>query len=271
MTNELLARALQGPPEGFSASCHVDRFAIRTPSLATSSHALTTLYIDLSCTAERRSDQTPVWRGELRAREVATAAVLFAGDRGSLESRMNRMFSDATREIASDLAVRALGLVAAPSARVFHDDAASRLSAGLDDSTLGAAALVDAPSAVPTVLSALRAPDLITRATAWNVLAMATGPGEGWLAESHLALDENPFVRFYQYKALARLGSPAAIAQLQVARSREDEPMLSEFVEDAIASGGIGVTPSRPSPVTTRPVAPPTSASAPTHGSTTRP
>jgi hypothetical protein len=271
MTSELRARALQGSPEGFSVSCSVDRFGVRTPSLVTSSHALTTMYVDLSCAAERRADHAPVWRGELRAREASTAAVLFAGDRGSLDNRVNRMFSDAARELASDLAIRALGLVAAPSARVFHDDAAARLSAGLDDSSLGAVALIDAPSAVPTVLSALRAPDLVTRATAWNVFAMATGPGEGWLAESHLALDDDPYVRFHQYKALARLGSTEAMAQLHVARAREDEPLLVEFIDDSIASGGIGVAPPAASVPAARGSAPPTKASAPTNGATTRP
>jgi hypothetical protein len=259
MNAELHGRALQGDPQGFLAQCRLDRFAIRTHSVMSSSNALSTMYVDLSCTARRRPDLAPVWQGELRARTAATSGVLFAGDDGSLESRAARMFGDAARELAGDLAVRALGLGSSPSARVFRDEAAARILSGIDDTPLGPAALAEKPEGVPPVLPSLVDPDSpLTRASAWNVVAMAASPTDPWLAGPALTLDLDVYVRFYQYKALARLGTPASLAQLKGALATEDEPQLVELLRDALASGGIGVTR-------------PTNASATTKGSTTSP
>ena len=260
MSSELHGRALQGEAAGYVARCTVNRFAIRTHSLATSSTSLTTMYVDLACTALRKQDRAPVWQGELRARTASRSAVIFAGDDGSLQSRTARMFGAAVRELASDLAVRALGLGASPSARVFRDEAAARIFSGIDDSPLGPAALAEKPDGVAPVLPDLKDPDSTTRASAWNVVAMAAGPGDPWDAGSSLSLDDDPFVRFFQYKALARLGSPGAMAQLRKALGDESEPQLRELLSDAIGSGGTGLA--RP---------PSTKASAPTNGKTTSP
>jgi hypothetical protein len=259
MTSELRGRALQGDAGGFVAACTLDRFAVREYQAMSSSNALSTLYVDLACRVRRRSDHALVWQGELRGRCAATASVLFAGDDGSLESRTARMLGDATREVASDLAVRALGLGVSPSARVFRNEAAARVLSGVDDTPLGPAALAEATEGVPPVVASLKdATSPVTRASAWNVVAMAAGPGDPWLAGAGLALDPDVYVRFYQYKALARLGSPSTMAQLKKALANEDEPQLAELLRDSIASGGIGMARSR-------------NASAPTNGSTTRP
>jgi hypothetical protein len=258
MNEELHGRALQGDAAGFAAECRLDRFAIRTHSAMSSSSALTTMFVDMSCTARRRQDGAPVWRGELRARTVATAGVLFAGDDGSLESRVTRMFGDASRELASDL-VRALALGSSPSARVFRNEAAARIQSGIDDTPLGPAALAEKPEGVAPVLPSLKDEESpLTRASAWNVVALAAGPADPWLAGASLALDQDAYVRFYQYKALGRLGTPPALRQLQAALGSEDEPQLAELLRDTLASGGIGVTRS-------------TNASAATKGSTTSP
>jgi hypothetical protein len=83
------------------------------------------------------------------------------------------------------------------------------------------------------------------RAAAWNVVAMAAGPGDPWQAGATLHLDDDALVRFVQYKALARLGTPAALHQLSSAAEREDDPVLSELVADAIKTGGTGLPRSR--------------------------
>jgi hypothetical protein len=56
-----------------------------------------------------------------------------------------------------------------------------------------------------------------------------------------LELDEHPIVRFVQYKALARLGSPSSLHELQGAAQREDEGLLAEFLKDSLEIGGIGL------------------------------
>ena len=83
------------------------------------------------------------------------------------------------------------------------------------------------------------------RAAAWNVAAMASGPGEPWPAAEKVALDDDPLVRFVQYKALARVGSAGTLEQLKNAAQKEEEALLSEFLKDALASGGVGVARSR--------------------------
>jgi hypothetical protein len=83
------------------------------------------------------------------------------------------------------------------------------------------------------------------RAAAWNVAAMAAGPGDPWPAGSAMKLDDDPLVRFVQYKALARFGGESARARLQQASKEEDEPLLVEFVRDALATDGTGLARSR--------------------------
>ena len=43
------------------------------------------------------------------------------------------------------------------------------------------------------------------------------------------------------YKALARMGTPAAMQQLSSAEAKEDDAVLSELVADAVKSGGTGL------------------------------
>jgi hypothetical protein len=69
---------------------------------------------------------------------------------------------------------------------------------------------------------------------------MTAGPDGPWFA-SAVAFDEDPLVRFYQYKALARQGSASALAQIKDELSREEEAWLAELAKDALATGGIGL------------------------------
>ncbi len=266
LSSELGGRALHGgEPGGYVARCSLDRFAIRSHANLSATHALTVLYVDLGCEVMRALDRKRVFRGELRGRAATTSATLFAGDAGSMETRANRMLSDAAREMASDLAVRALGLEGTPSARVFPNEDASQRLAGIDDTPLGASALGESPASVVGALAALRNGDTATRAAGWNVAAMAAGPGDPWLAGPSLILDDDPYVRFYQYKALARSGTAEGLAELRRALGEEEEALLAEFIGDSLASSGIGLA-RRPGSVV-----PPASASPATSGSTTRP
>ena len=143
--------------------------------------------------------------------------------------------------MASDLALRALALRAVPSARVFADEAQLQSAAGLDDTPYGAAALEESPGAVDHAVRTLDTRDTTLRAAAWNVVAMAAGPDDPWLAGEKLALDDEPLVRFVQYKALARLGSGGLDARLVDRGDGETTSFCSEFIADALASGGIGL------------------------------
>ncbi len=166
---------------------------------------------------------------------------MLGSNAGARAMLVDRAFSDAAREMASDLAVRALGLDAAPSTRAFYDEDQQRSASGLDDTPWGPAALGESPASVAHAMRSLDPHDAVLRAAAWNVVAMAAGPGEAWPAADHVELDPDALVRFVQYKALARLGSPAALAQLRTALDREGDALLAEMLRDAIASGGIGV------------------------------
>jgi hypothetical protein len=269
MRTELDGRALRGGETGgYAVSCTLDRFSIRRDSSMAESHVFATLYVDLACTASRAQDHAVVWRGELRGRAAATGGSLFENDMVTLQHLVDRMVSDASREMASDLALRALGLTADPGQRVFADDETERELGGTDDTTIGAGALTESAAAVPALLAQLgstapgsAAVDVTARASVWNSVAMSVGPGDAWNAGDKLRLDDEPFVRFYQYKALARLASPAALAQLGGARDHEDASLLSELLADSLSTGGIGFPRSRR----------PTNASAVTNGTTTRP
>jgi hypothetical protein len=250
MKAELQGRALHtgARPESYVVRCVLDRFAVRSQQSVVESEEMLVLYADLSCEAVRATDQAIAWRGELRARVAAEAPNVLGSDASTTQRLLDRAMSDATREMASDLALRALALVGDPSARVFGDEAQQRAGAGLDDTPFGPAALQESPKGAEGALRALTDHDVTTRAAAWNVVALATGPGDVWLAGSAMKLDEDPLVRFVQYKALARLGSASALDQLRRVAASEGYGLLSEFVQDAIASGGIGLARSRASP-----------------------
>jgi hypothetical protein len=257
MKAELAGRALRGgEPGGYSVKCTLDRFALRTHESMTQSEQMTALYVDLSCEARRARDGAAVWRGELRGRTCAASPNVLGSDSSTTLRLANRAMSDAAREMASDLAVRALALLADPSARVFADEDQQRASAGLDDTPFGPAALEENEAAVERALKGTTEHEPVLRAAAWNVVAMASGPGDAWAAGEKLELDEHPLVRFEQYKALARLATPASLKELQGAAQREDDPLLVELLRDSLATEGIGVARSARSAGTSRTPAP---------------
>jgi hypothetical protein len=246
MKSELAGRALRGGETGgYAARCTLDRFAVRLHTRVTDSEEILAIYADLSCEARRARDGAVVWRGELRGRSVASSPNVLGSDASTSLRLADRALSDAAREMASDLAIRALGLRADPSARVFTDEAQQRGTAGLDDTPYGPAALQENGGAVEGAMRAMNEHEATLRAAAWNVVAMAAGPGDPWLAGDKLRLDENALVRFVQYKALARLASPSAIAQLRAATPQEEEELLAELLRDATAIGGIGLARTR--------------------------
>jgi hypothetical protein len=209
------------------------------------SEEMLVLYADLSCEAKRVEDGAVVWQGEIRGRAAASAPNVLGSDVSTTQRLADRATSDVAREMASDLAMRALSLIGEPSARVFADESQMHAGAGLDDTPYGQAALQENPAAVEGAMRALNEHDKTMRAAAWNVAAMAAGPGEPWPAAEKMSLDDDPLVRFVQYKALARLGSAAALDQLKGAAQKEEAALLAEFLKDALASGGVGVSRSR--------------------------
>ena len=237
---ELGGRALQGgEPGGYGVKCVLERFAIRTQSNVAATRTYAVLYGDLGCEVERVADHALAWRGMLRGRGAAVGGSTFARDSTILQKLADRLMSDVARELASDLAVRALNLVAGASARVFTDEEARVTAAGIDDTPLGASALAESAEKAAQASALLHDGDATVRASAWNVVAMASGPGDTW-GLGVFAPDDDMLVRFYQYKALARQGSPAAMEELHKALSHEDESVLVDFARDAISSGGIG-------------------------------
>ena len=239
---ELAGRALHGgEPGGYSAQCALDRFAVRWRASVTEGDEMLVVYADLSCSALRLSDGAVVWRGELRGRACGADTNVLGSDANATQRLVDRVLADATREMASDLALRGLGLRGNPSARVFADEPQQRAVGGLDDFPFGPAALEENAAGVGRALQSVDDHDPSMRASAWNVVAMAAGPGDPWMAGAKLRLDEQPLVRFVQYKALARLGNDAAMNELIAAAKGEEEPLLAEFLRDSIASGGIGV------------------------------
>ncbi len=242
MTAEIAGRAFEGGEAGgYRVRCALDRFAVRWRAAISEGSELLILYADLSCEAKRAADGATVWRGELRARTAESGPNLIASDADVTQRLVDRAVSDAGREMASDLAVRALGLTGQPSARVFGDEGQLRDVGGLDDTPYGTASLGESPTSVAGAMRGMGEHDGAMRAAAWNVAAMAAGPGEGWAAGARMTLDDDAFVRFEQYKALARLGNEAAMARLAQALGQEDHPLLAEFLRDAATSHGIGV------------------------------
>jgi hypothetical protein len=251
MAAELAGRALHGTDAAtFVVRCTLDRFALRTQSNLPGTRDYAVLYVDLTCEAERASDRAVVWRGALRARTAASGGNAFRRDTAMLQRLADRTVSDAARELASDLAVRALGLVSAPSARVFADETERASLGGIDDTPIGAAALIESAEKAASMLEALHDGDATIRAAAWNVIALAAGPGDPWPLGDVFTTDDDLLVRFFQYKALARQGSARQLAQLHAARLKEDEPLLAELADDAQATGGIGFARTNASAVT---------------------
>lgn len=241
LKEELAARALAGgAPGGYRVRCGLDRFALRARTGMVGSVAAVIVYVDLACAVEARETQALVWRGALRGRSLASGRMPLSGEAALVQSLADRAMSDVVRELASDLAVRVLGLGGAPSARVFADEAARASTGGVDDAPFGGAALSEARDKLALVLPSLGDLDPQVRAAAWNAVAMAMGPREPWLAPDTL-LDDDPTVRFYQYKALARTANARALAKLEEARAREDEAWLRELLGDALATGGLGL------------------------------
>jgi len=239
---ELDGRALRaGPAEGYTVRCSLDRFAIRSRQSVLDGEELVLVYADLSCEAGRRGTLAAAWRGEIRGRSAATAPNLLGNDANTTQRLVDRALSDVSREMASDLALRALALAGDPSARVFADESQQHSAAGLDDEVYGPAALQENPKGAAPALRALGERDAATRAAAWNVVAMASGTDDAWLGGSSMKLDEDPIVRFVQYKALGRLGGASALEQLTRASGTEGDPLLAEFLRDTIATGGIGM------------------------------
>jgi hypothetical protein len=246
MAQELAGRALTGGEAGgYAVRCALGRFAIRTQTTPLEGVEMLALYADLSCEAKRSQDGAVVWRGELRGRAVASSSNMLGSDPGATGRLLARALSDASREMASDLAVRGLALQAAPSVRVFADEGQQRSSSGLDDSPWGPAALGESAEAARRAVASLDPHDASTRAAAWNVVAMAAGPDDPWVAGDSVALDPDPIVRFVQYKALGRHGGESALGQLRAAASKEGDSLLAELARDAVASGGIGVARSK--------------------------
>jgi hypothetical protein len=242
MAQELAGRALAGgEPGGYVVHCALDRFAVRSSTVLTENSQLLTLYADASCEAKRHADGAPVWRGELRGRACAQGNNVLGTSIGVTQRLVDRALSDAAREMASDLAVRALGLRAAPSARAFADEGEQRARGGLDDTAWGPSALQEAPGGANHALRTLDLHDTTLRASEWNVVALASGPDDPWAAGEKMALDDEALVRFQQYKALARHGSPESLAQLRTAAETEGTALLAEMARDALASAGIGV------------------------------
>jgi hypothetical protein len=242
MGQELVGRALTGgDPGGYAVRCTLDRFVVRQAKRPFENTELLALYADLACEAKHATDGSLVWRGELRGRVCEQATNVLGTAVGVTQHLVNRALSDAAREMASDLALRGLGLRAVPSARVFADDGQQRSSSGLDDTPWGPAALQENPGAVDHALHTLDARDVTLRAAAWNVVAMASSPDDPWLAGEKLSLDDEPLVRFVQYKALARHGGEVALGVLKGAADRDGDGFVAELARDALATGGIGV------------------------------
>jgi hypothetical protein len=258
MKAELGGRALRGgDPDGYVVRCALERFALRTQSNVAGTRAYAALYVDLTCEAHGGAERARVWGGRLRARDAATGGGTFGREPATMQRLVDRLVSDAARELASDLAIRALGLSGEPSARVFTDEAERADLASIDDAPGGVAALSESADAATSAAKATRHAEPLLRAAAWNVIAMAAGPGEPAPFSAPFALDEDILVRFYQYKALGRMASTEALAQLRVAAAKEEESLLGDLARDAVATDGIGFAR--------------TNATAATNGATTRP
>jgi len=246
---EIEARAFHGGESGgYAVRCRLDRFALRRDSDKDDGYAV--IYTDLGCEAKRKGDAATVWRGELRGRTAAVGSRQFFPDAGVMDQVLaDRAMSDVTRELASDLGLRVLELEGRPSARLFADQDAQQLLGGADDTPAGAAALAEDADAAGKFVEAAHRNDLDAnaRAAAWNAIAMASGPERPWIGGIDTQLADNTFVRFFQYKALARHATPATMRELKTARGKEEHSLLLEFLHDLEPTGGLGITGRTPS------------------------
>ena len=247
---EIEARAFHGgEPGGYVARCRLDRFSLRRDS--DKGHGYVVLYADLGCEVKRKADSAPVWRGELRGRSAALGARQYFSDSSVMDQILaDRAISDLTRELASDLAVRVLDLQGKASARVFGDQDAESQLAGLNDSAAGAVALTqDAEGAHALSETAHRRDlDATTRAAAWNAIAMASAPDRPWVGGIETGIDSDTFIRFFQYKALARHATVPTLRELKTARGKEENDLLLEFLKDLESTNGLALTGLVPGP-----------------------
>jgi hypothetical protein len=157
MKAELGGRALRGgDPDGYVVRCALERFALRTQSNVAGTRAYAALYVDLTCEAHGGAERARVWGGRLRARDAATGGGTFGREPATMQRLVDRLVSDAARELASDLAIRALGLSGEPSARVFTDEAERADLASIDDAPGGVAALSESADAATSAAKARR-------------------------------------------------------------------------------------------------------------------
>ena len=241
ISSELGSRALRGgAPGGYVVQCKLDRFAFRTDTELR--HAIAILYADLNCSMFVKSDHSLVWRGELRGRGMTGGPKnAFDHEDDMWQAYADRTMSDVVRELATDIAVGALHLEQTVSARAFDNEDAEHQTAGVDDSPLGPVALSgDVATTTREALPELRSRVAGMRATAWNAVAMASSPDSPWIGGVDTVLDDDAYVRFFQYKALARHGSRATLLELRRARKRENQDLLKEFLKDAVESDGLG-------------------------------
>jgi len=242
--SELQARAFHGGEAGgYVIKSRLDRFALRRDSDKGYGYAL--LYVDLRCEIKRKADSAPVWRGELRGRSAALGARQFFSDSHVMDQILaDRLLSDVTRELASDIAVRILELSGKPSARVFADQDAEQQLAGVNDGPAGVAALTQDPQAAEKLaeMAHTSVNDRLARAAAWNAIAMASGPDRPWVGGIDTGIDKDTFIRFFQYKALARHATIPTLRELKTARGKEENDLLKEFLVDLDSTSGLGLT-----------------------------
>lgn len=237
---ELHARTFHGGDHaGYVVRCRLDRFAFRTDTQLR--YAMAILYVDMNCTVNTKSDNTLAWRGELRGRGVAGARKNeFDHEDDMWQAFADRTMSDVTRELASDIAVGALSLQGSATVRAFSNDDTEKATSAVNDGALGPVALAEDPAqtkrlAVPELTSRFSA----VRAVAWNAVALASFPDEPWIGGIDTLLDDDAYVRFFQYKALARHGSRATLLEVRRAHKRETQDLLKEFLKDLVASDGL--------------------------------
>jgi hypothetical protein len=238
--SELRARTFHGGDRaGYVVKCRLDRFAFRTDTELR--YALAILYVDMNCNVDTKSDGSLVWRGELRGRGIAAARKNeFDHEDEMWQAFADRAMSDVTRELASDIAVGALDLHGSATVRSFANDDTEKATTSVNDGPLGPVALAEDVAqtkrvAVPELKSRFSA----VRATAWNAVALASFPDEPWIGGIDTVLDEDAYVRFFQYKALARHGSRATVLEVRRAYKKESQDLLKEFLKDLVASDGL--------------------------------
>lgn len=249
ISSELGARALRGgPPGGYVVQCKLDRFAFRTDTELR--YAIAILYSDLNCSMFTKADHGLMWRGELRGRAVAAGQKnQFDHEDDMWQAYLDRTMSDMTRELATDIAVGALHLQQTVSTRSFPNEDAEHQTAGVNDAPMGAVSLSgDVALVMRDAVPELRSRIAGMRALAWNAVAMASSPDLPWIGGVDTVLDDDAFVRFYQYKALARHGSRATLLELRRAHKRETQDLLKEFLKDAVGSDGLGFAKNDPTP-----------------------